>query len=105
MNGHTEDRRIAQLPSLRGRYRFEHGLHLETLVLVMPPPTSEAGQLFIVMALVHESAGDAARAAVQILVAAPTGEVHVPVVHGELQIASGVCEIEADDGARTMSRF
>src|SRR5271167_190247 len=47
------------------------------------------------MSFVHEEAADRAGAGVEIFVAAPYGEVGVPIVQTQLRIADCVCKIEA----------
>jgi hypothetical protein len=49
-----------------------------------------------VVPLVHEGAGDGTRPGVEVLVGAPHGEVNVPVVEGELDVAGGVGQVPAD---------
>ena len=56
------------------------------------------------MPLVHEAAADGAGAGVEILVAAPHGEVGVPVVQVQRRVADGVREVEAHRGAGTARR-
>ena len=51
------------------------------------------------MALVHETSADGTRPRVQILVAAPDGEIRIPVVQLERHVADRVREIEAHRGA------
>ena len=51
------------------------------------------------MAIVDEDRTDRARPAVQVLVRAPGGEVDVPVVERELDVAGGVGQVPADEGA------
>lgn len=48
------------------------------------------------VARVHEGAADAARPAVEVLVVAPRGEVDVPGVQGERDVADGVREVPTD---------
>ena len=56
------------------------------------------------MPLVHEAAADGAGARVQILVAAPHGEVGIPIVQLQRHIADGVREVEADARAGAARR-
>ena len=51
------------------------------------------------MPLVHEAPADRAGAGVQILVRAPHGEVDIPVVQLQRQIADGMRHVETDNGA------
>src|SRR5690606_5460737 len=53
----------------------------------------------VCMPCVNETSGDRARSGVEILVAAPDGEVGVPVVQAQRRGAGGVREIETDDAA------
>ncbi len=48
------------------------------------------------MTLVHESAGDRARAGVQVLVAAPRRKIRPPFVQIQLDVADRVSQVEAD---------
>ena len=82
-----EDRRVAQLPGGDPGGGAELRLHAKARRLLVPPPAGEprAGQRAVVLrarlrarvALVHEAAADRAGAGVQVLVAAPHGEVCV----------------------------
>ena len=75
---------------------LEGALHLEALGLVVPPPAGEERQVLAEVALMDEGTGHTARTAVEVLVAAPAREVHVPVVQLQVQVAGGMREIEAD---------
>src|SRR5215472_1434581 len=54
------------------------------------------------VALMHEAAADGTGSAVQILVAAPHGEVRAAVMQRERQVTDGVSEIEAHETAGTV---
>ena len=69
------------MPALGSRNGVKIRRHAETVFLVVAPPTRESRQFGITgMALVHEAAGDAARTAVEVFVAASDREIDVPVV-------------------------
>ena len=57
------------------------------------------------MPLVHEGAGRRAGSSVQVLVRAPGGEVDVPVVQRERQVADRMREIESGNRANAMRGF
>src|SRR5947209_6651386 len=50
-----------------------------------------------------EASGDASRAAIQIFVTAPHGEVWVPIMQAERHISHSVCEIKSDDASLAMA--
>ena len=53
----------------------------------------------------HEASGHTSRTAVQILVAAPDGEVGSPVMKFQGNIACGMSQVKADDAAFFASGF
>ena len=62
----------------------------------MSPPAGKARQIAALrVPLVHEAAADGAGTRVQILVAAPDGEVGIPIVQLQRHVADGVREVEA----------
>ena len=56
------------------------------------------------MALVDEGAGDRTRPGVEIFVGTPDGEIDVPIVQRERDIAGRMCEIDPDDAAALLRR-
>src|SRR6476659_1441246 len=93
-----EDRRIRELPDLRAGDRSKAGLHPEARLLVVPPPSGQARQTRPhAVPLVDEAGAHRARPRVQVLVRAPHGEVHVPLVEGEDQVSRRVSHVETDD--------
>ena len=97
---HREDRRVRDLPGLRGGRRPRGGRHLEAGRRVGAPPALEARDVVATeVALVDEHAGKRPRPRVQVLVRAPRSEVDVPLVQMERHVAGGVSEIPADVGA------
>ena len=80
--------------------RDERSEGVEPDVRVEPPPAAQPRQRPVAgVTLVDEDRPDRARAAVEVLVRAPRGEVDVPVVERELDVAGGVGQVPADDGA------
>ena len=80
--------------------RPESRLHPETRFLVVAPPAGESRQVARraeTVPLVDEAAAHRARARVQVLVRAPDGEVHVPVVEAQDEVARRVRQVPADD--------
>ena len=73
----------------------------------MAPPAGEARTLRIRMTLVHEAAGDRARAGVEVLVAAPRGEVGAGVVQLQFEVAGAVagCFVHARHARSSAPRF
>ena len=102
MHRHAEHGCVADLPGLGGGHRLELRFHLEALDLVVAPPPGEARQVFGVVFLVHEGTRDRAWTAVQVFVAAPSGEIDVPIVQMHVQVACGVRQVEAGDRPDTM---
>ena len=103
-----EDRRIADLPGGGAGGGAELRLHEEARRCSWPHQPARRARAARRgarcaaarrMALVHEAAADRARAAVQVLVAAPHREVGVVVVQGERHVADRVRQVEADDAA------
>ena len=93
-----EDRRVRELPSLRAGDRSKSGLHPEARFLVVAPPAGQTRQIRPhAVPLVDEAAAHRARARVQVLVRAPHGEVHVPLVEAQDQVSRRVRQVEADD--------
>ena len=82
--------------------RPESGLHPEARLLVVAPPAGQArqiGRLAVAVPLVDEASADRAGPRVQVLVRTPDGEVHVPVVQAQDQVAGRVRHVEPDDAA------
>src|SRR5688500_4729651 len=80
--------------------------HQEARFLIVSPPSYEPGQVErLRMTFVYKRSRDRSGSGVQIFVRAPRSEVYIPVVHIELEIPRGVCEIETDDRTNTMSGF
>ncbi len=100
-----ENRRIRQLPAFGTGRRREIGTHAETRFLVVAPPAGKARPVRARVALVHERAGDGARARVQVFVAAPHGEIAAAVVQLQREVAGRVREVEADDAALLVGRL
>ena len=74
------------------------------MIRVDPPPATEPGQRPVAaVALVDEDRADRAGTGVEVLVGAPRGEVDVPVVERQLDVARGVGEVPADGRARGMA--
>ena len=74
--------------------------HLEPAALVVSPPSREPRQLLISsVPFVDEASGYTARTAVEIFVAAPHGEIHVPIVELKLEISGGVRHVETCNAA------
>ncbi len=84
--------------------------HLEPHRLVAAPPAAQARSVAFFAAgfflhvyeavlFVHEEAGDGARAGVHVLVVAPGGEVDVPFVQFDVDVANGVRDVPADQNA------
>ncbi len=82
-------------------------VHLEAYRLVAAPPAAQARSvaffaagfflhIYDAVLFVHKEAGDGARAGVHVLVVAPGGEVDVPVVQFDVDVANGVREVPAD---------
>ena len=72
---------------------------------VVAPPAREARHVGRrAVALVHEAAADRARSRVEVLVAAPDGEIGAPVVQRERHVADRVRKIEADARSRALRR-
>ena len=72
---------------------------------VVAPPASQARQLRILsVPLEDEAAADAAGTAVEVLVAAPDGEIDIPVMEVQRHIPRGVGQVETDDDAALMGR-
>ena len=88
------------MPSLRAGDRPKARLHPEARFLVVTPPAGEARPIPRArVPLVDEAAAHRAGAGVQVLVGAPHGEVHVPVVEAQDQVPRRVRQVEADDAA------
>ena len=74
-------------------------------VWVVAPPAGEARQGGVVgEAFVHEDAGDAAGAGVEVFVGTEAGVVDVPVVQRERDVPGGVREVEAAGGPDRVGR-
>ena len=98
--GHGQDRGIAQLPGVRRPHRqeFRLELHAKARCRVVATPTGKPRKLAVGrVALVDERAGDRARPGVEIFVGTPDGEVDVPIVQRERDIAGCMCQIDPDD--------
>src|SRR5579863_1133096 len=71
----------------------------------MSPPACESRQVRRVsMPLVDKTSRHASRPAVQILIAAPYGEVRAPLVKLQLQISCGVRQIKTNHTSPRMTR-
>src|SRR5436309_585864 len=84
---------------LRSRDGEELGkqMHLEAAVRVVAPPAGKAGERGVpAVPRVHETAPHSPRAGVEVFVGAPDGEVHVPVVERQRNIADGVRQVQTD---------
>ena len=104
---HRQDRRVAGGPPLRtwpgNKVRVQ--VHAEARGRVVPPPPREAREVPVVaVPLVHEGRRDRARTSVQILVGAPDGEVHVPVMQRQGHVAGSMREVEPRPGTGSMRR-
>src|SRR5712692_2401774 len=103
--GQLEDGRIRDLPAFRAGNGKKNPRHGEARLLVVSPPTREPRKHRAGMALVHERAAGAARAGIEVLVAAPDGEVGVRIVQPEDQVPHPVGEIEAGDAPSLVRRL
>ena len=100
-----QHRRIAQLPGRHAGGGAELRLHEKARGFLVAPPARQArardrasvrgARQRPDVALVHETAADGPRSGVQVLVAAPHGEVRVRLVQGERQVADRVRQVEA----------
>ena len=82
------------------RHRHEVGLelHAKARCRVVPPPSGKTRKVAVGrVPLVDERAGDRARPGVEIFVGTPDGEIDIPIVQRERDIAGGMCEIDPDD--------
>ena len=85
-------------------------LHEEARRFLVPPPARQArtregagmahARLGVDVALVYEAAADRSGTRVQVLVAAPHGEIRIGVVQRERQVADRVRQVDAGDAAR-----
>src|SRR5690606_33581903 len=74
--------------------------------LVVPPPAGEAREVEgLCVSLMNEAAADRAWPRVEILVAAPHGEIDVPIVQRERNIADRMRQIEAAGAAAAACAF
>ena len=99
--GERDDRRRRGRPAGSALGGHERSLGVEAHVRIESPPAAQTRDRCVArVAFVDEDRADRARAAVQVLVGAPGGEVDVPVVERELDVPGGVRQVPADDGAR-----
>ena len=89
-----EDRRIAHGPAGGAGGGPELRQHLEARLRLVAPPAGQARRRVREMPLVHEAAADRAGPGVQILVRAPHGEIDIPVVQRQRQVADGMRHVE-----------
>ncbi len=94
-----EDRRIAHGPAGGAGRGTELRQHLEARLGLMSPPARQSRRRAFEVLLVHEAAGDRAGTGVQVLVRAPHREIDIPVVQLQRQVADGMRQVEAGDGA------
>ena len=74
--------------------------HLETAAFIVAPPAGETRQLpGSRVPFVDEASGDAAGTAVEIFVAAPDGEIRVPIMEMKRKVSRGVRHVETHDAA------
>ncbi len=83
--------------------RAELRLHLKAGARVVSPPAGETRPR-VDVPLMNERAADRARPGVQILVAAPHGEIRIAVVKRQRRVADGMREIESGERADAMTR-
>src|SRR5437016_14260200 len=80
--------------------------HKEPRFLVMSPPTRESRQVECVrMTLVNKRPADRSGTAIEIFVRTPCGEINIPIMHFQLDIPGGVCQIETYDGPGLLACF
>ncbi len=101
-----QDGRIADLPALRAARSDRSSARKEISSAWLCPhqPAKRGSVEAAAMPLVHEAAADGAGAGIEIFVAAPHGEVGIPVVQVQRHIADRVREIDADGGADAARR-
>lgn len=93
----VHNRRVAALEPLRPRRGHELVVHQEPRRLVVPvPPLQPDAVLVVAVLFVDERACDGPRARVHVLVRAPAGEVDVPFMQFEFDVARRVGEVPAD---------
>src|SRR6202020_2996779 len=91
---------IADLPALGAGDRIEFWIVEKPLRFVVSPPTGKSGQREIPsVPLVHEAAADGAGAGIEILIAAPYGEVGIPIVQLQGCIADRMSQVDTHVGA------
>ena len=106
MDGHGENLAAGELPAGRAGHGPEAFLHLEAHGGVVAPPAGQAQQVGPVgKPLVNEHARRAAGTGVEVLVGAPTGKIHVPVVQVQLDVAGRVGQVEPHQRAHRVARF
>ncbi len=84
--------------------RIELRVVEKPLRFVVSPPAGETGLDVPGMPLVHEAAADGTGPCIEVFVAAPHGEVGIPIVQLQGRVADGMGEIHADPGADTARR-
>ena len=96
-----QDRRRRGRPAGGALGRGERPDRIEPHVRIETPPATEPRDRPVArVALVDEDRADRPGSAVEVLVGAPGGEVDVPLVERELDVAGRVGEVPADDGSR-----
>src|SRR6185312_1466483 len=98
-----QDGRITHRPAGGSRFGAKPRLHLEPAPQLVSPPTRQP-RCALRVAFVYEAAANGTGAAVEILVAAPDGEVGLCVVQCERCVAYRVGEIETHYAAGTPGR-
>lgn len=95
---------VAELEACRAGDGVEAWFHCEAVCLVVAPPSGEAVRILptirdTAVAFVDEESADTARAAVQVLVAAPRSGVDVPIMELKRHVSDGVGEVPDDEDA------
>src|ERR1700716_3249810 len=84
---------------------MEFGSHLKPHRRVVSPPAGESRQIDAAsMAFVYETPADGTGTGIEILVAAPHGEIDIPIVQVRQRVADAVSKVQAGRGAGTARR-
>ena len=102
--GHRQGRRRRHAPAVGAGCGSERLGHLEPRSQIVAPPARQSRRGGRRVAFVDEHLGERTGTAVQVLVRAPGGEVDVPVVERERDVAGGMGEVPARQGADRMDR-